>query len=1430
MAQTARREAALPTADSTCIRLSIEFFFTKLPSLIEASHVHDENRESAARGLAKLCSDQTSAKQVINDLLDMVSGLQAANSFGENFNQRSKHASETSRYVLEAIKRCLVEIQKNFPSTTEKPSDFMSDEELVTKIFRHLDQHYMMPVVEGSHDGDRLQPLAGSAMQLLTVMNLTVGRQYLDSILKNHSSRFHSLVIIGYFKVDTKQLPDFLQRLNASPAISNNRSCKALCKGLHQLILDWCKSNPNDFFELWQRGSDRLDLIEIRETSLQLFCAIGSHVNKDKRRCAMWPCMGALLRLCSTRIKSSLENSSMKKGLFSGLSDDDSSKFSRRFEKLVNELSLSAHSSPEQKSHFLVSLQVIRDALDAITILRLHPQSPHTFDSQSSLFFFQELEQLWRLIGSSDIAGVKKPNMHICCDLLLDPTKMWQSDFSVKGEVAFPVGVLGHERDSKSRIAKLAYDILLSACQIKSTPNAHTTLQTHNPFNIKKFWELLVAQKVQNVYLTLFFVRVIREIIQSSSSKISNSQDHSPVLETFSLLRSESASERTVPEGHGAANQMSAVKSRFFSSPKSTPILPGSEIISLAASIMECTIQELSMTLIDVLRQSIQNHHDAVVPASPTSATAASDPKSGQRNVKSVIFYWAKQVLRIIIEAPHLGFIPVSSSDIDQIGWTPVHAKQVFRDKSDTQANSYKAILLSLETSPAKWAITKPYCVVFTILMCFESFDLMLKDPEREHDRKERSIESIEAITSMFSIRLMPLYYPEAPIKGALAVFGVVCAAASEQILTLIKERQPYFFAQNVLHVLRHSCHQLLQFMSQNEDFMSQLDDADLPFLKPRLSVESLSVEWLGHRVEFMIFIAACEVNADFLAELYAFIGVFCDVLSAFQSTDHPHFLLFQSLGAMGREMSPADSQSGISRKSVTHLIHNALRDATFQISRNSFSLKLGSYLFETWARYVRHLMATDKQQRTILSEDENRLESYASFLLLLSPELWAPEKTKENGKMSKVFTIFIEFFNKMLSEYVDDWAKSDKLDKKPDDKHIKFSRIYFKKFLSKSFPSMFCEELFSCMVKYSKDEGLPRLCKKYSLATSEDPNELLAKYCLPLYCDILLAVLGSLSDSLSQKSLNDLKELSLTVLCSWANNSSKALPDDFIQRLQRICQVVSAMTGVRSLLPFANGYGFWSLWLQQTYDWAVRLSNEQSLSSRVEIFNAINLLLQVVPENKLEEKDGHASDKKYLKFILNELEKQTTLTKASIATKTGSFINDDIQGPLMDGLAAVIKKSKFSVGLDPCLKFVTDLRLSSNLLRENVESDPIVLTKAVFSLKVLQQSLLPHKESHSGSSYSEAAALNLKFSQVINLMLDPPHFFIAHGASKVADASESETLSMILTKVALSRDHVSRSIGAVFCLVRNVASQIADLLVSLVSADIKSTLTSQTM
>jgi len=557
--------------------------------------------------------------------------------------------------------------------------------------------------------------------------------------------------------------------------------------------------------------------------------------------------------------------------------------------------------------------------------------------------------------------------------------------------------------------------------------------------------------------------------------------------------------------------------------------------------------------------------------------------------------------------------------------------------------------------------------------------------------------------------------------------------------------------------------------MSQNEDFMSQLDDADLPFLKPRLSVESLSVEWLGHRVEFMIFIAACEVNADLLRRTLRIRWCFLRCSLRISIYGSPAFFAgFSLLARWDVKMSPAESESGISRKSVTHLIHNALRETPLsKYLAIRFSLKLGSYLFETWARYVRHLMATDKQQRTILSEDENRLESYASFLLLLSPELWAPEKTKENGKMSKVFTIFIEFFNKMLSEYVDDWAKSDKLDKKPDDKHIKFSRIYFKKFLSKSFPSMFCEELFSCMVKYSKDEGLPRLCKKYSLATSEDPNELLAKYCLPLYCDILLAVLGSLSDSLSQKSLNDLKELSLTVLCSWANNSSKALPDDFIQRLQHICQVVSAMTGVRSLLPFANGYGFWSLWLQQTYDWAVRLSNEQSLSSRVEIFNAINLLLQVVPENKLEEKDGHASDKKYLKFILNELEKQTTLTKAPTATKSGSFINDDIQGPLMDGLAAVIKKSKFSVGSDPCLKFVTDLRLSSNLLRENVESDPIVLTKAVFSLKVLQQSLLPHKESHSGSSYSEAAALNLKFSQVINLMLDPPNFFIAHGRIK---------------------------------------------------------------
>jgi hypothetical protein len=437
----------------------------------------------------------------------------------------------------------------------------------------------------------------------------------------------------------------------------------------------------------------------------------------------------------------------------------------------------------------------------------------------------------------------------------------------------------------------------------------------------------------------------------------------------------------------------------------------------------------------------------------------------------------------------------------------------------------------------------------------------------------------------------------------------------------------------------------------------------------------------------------------------------------------------------------------------------------------------------------VEQLMATDKLQRAI---DDDRLESYASFLLLLSPTLWAPGMTKE-AKMTQVFNVFLEFFNKMLVEYIDDLGNP-KFERRPDDKFIDVARQYFKKFLSKSIPSMFCEELFACLVYYYKEtltKDLQKLCRKYN-GLQEEAIELQAKYCLPLYCDILLAVLGSLSESLSQKCLKDLKEITLIILCSWANNAGKVLPDDFIQRLQLICQVVSSMAKVRSLLPFSNGYGFWSLWLQQTYDWAVRLSNEQSCSSRVEIFNAINLLLQVVPENKLEEKDARASDKKYLKFIINELEKQTAVTKATPINRSGAFINDDIQGPLMDGLAAVIKKSKFSVGLDSCLKFVRDLRLPTLQRSDSGDADhnAISFTKCIFSLKVLQKSLQLTRKDFS-NLYSESAALHAKFAHVINLMLEPPHFYIVHGASKVADVSESDVLSLFVTKSALSRDQV---------------------------------------
>lgn len=332
------------TMDKRCIKDAIEFFFTKLPSLIEMTQTHHGQLESAVKGLVRLCSDAVSAKAVILNLLEMGSSLQLAN-FGDTYNQRSRHATETNRHVLEAMKRCLLEIQKNFPSTSEKPSVFMQDDALITKLFEHLDHHYMTPFVDGSQDNDRLQPIAGSAMRILTTMNWNVAFSYLQSVMRN-TNKFHSLTIVGYFNVTTIDLLALLTKLHSSPAVSSNRSCKALCKGLHLCILEWCKNNTDDLYELWQRDSDRHVIKALREISVELFCDIASHINKEKRRCAMWPCLGALLRLCSTRIKTTLETLSMKKGLFSGLSDDLDSKFARRFERLTGELNLSSCGHP----------------------------------------------------------------------------------------------------------------------------------------------------------------------------------------------------------------------------------------------------------------------------------------------------------------------------------------------------------------------------------------------------------------------------------------------------------------------------------------------------------------------------------------------------------------------------------------------------------------------------------------------------------------------------------------------------------------------------------------------------------------------------------------------------------------------------------------------------------------------------------------------------------------------------------------------------------------------------------------------------------------------------------------------------------------------------------------------------------------------------
>jgi hypothetical protein len=97
---------------------------------------------------------------------------------------------------------------------------------------------------------------------------------------------------------------------------------------------------------------------------------------------------------------------------------------------------------------------------------------------------------------------------------------------------------------------------------------------------------------------------------------------------------------------------------------------------------------------------------------------------------------------------------------------------------------------------------------------------------------------------------------------------------------------------------------------------------------------------------------------------------------------------------------------------------------------------------------------------------------------------------------------------------------------------------------------------------------------------------------------------------------------------------------------------------------------------------------------------------------------------------------------------------------------------------LDQSLKNVTDLKSP--------------FQQRIFFLKALQKSLqLAPKDSLSSSSSSEAAALHVKFASVINLMFEPPHFFIIHGASKVADTLETDMLSIAVTKLALSLDKV---------------------------------------
>ncbi len=158
--------------DKLCIKDMIDFFVNKLPSLSDVSHTQNEHREAAAKGLARLCCNVSCARDVVQKLHDMGTSITLAD-FGDSYMHGTcrpsfsvffviylsgtKGAVETNRSVLEAIRKCLMEVQKNFPATPNAPSPFTSDERLVLQLYEYLDNNFMSPSVDGPGDNDRLQ-------------------------------------------------------------------------------------------------------------------------------------------------------------------------------------------------------------------------------------------------------------------------------------------------------------------------------------------------------------------------------------------------------------------------------------------------------------------------------------------------------------------------------------------------------------------------------------------------------------------------------------------------------------------------------------------------------------------------------------------------------------------------------------------------------------------------------------------------------------------------------------------------------------------------------------------------------------------------------------------------------------------------------------------------------------------------------------------------------------------------------------------------------------------------------------------------------------------------------------------------------------------------------------------------------------------------